>query len=870
MNKLSLTGASSGTAAGSSPSKSPSAEKEIVWIPSPDAGGRDTETETAPSPSSPACHVSLTPSSPEPIAAEDHEWLECLHNNTFAFTPGSAFCSGTISLWSLVSSKSLLLKIQQDTTGQTTPPKQPTAAEHAASCLPSDSDSHVLAAIKQIKRTHYQKQPNIATPCDTKRLIINTTRLTEQGQPQISLEDLEPVKFQHRLSACQTILGRGTYGVVRLMKQKSSGKHYAVKSLDRSIVTSTGMESQVKLEILAQRLVSHPNTVRCYNVVTDAKHFHLILDYCSHGDLFRKLRSAPNRRLIEMDAFRLFLQLISGLLHIHSLGFCHRDLKLENLLLDEHNNLKIADFGWVARINGRNRSYNFCGTLDYLSPEMIQGTGHDYRVDIWAVGVLLYEILSGKPPFLSTRHFELLDRILFARIHQDKVGSLPHSRHIKEDALDAVRSFLQPDPDKRIHFKDVLKLRWVQRMLGEVYSVFLDSWKRFAPHVNEEDPVEDEREYAIVEGHSPGVTPSDSNSTPITNMLTARGLGLGPRRRTNAIRLSEHQLIGVLRGPLSSHSTLSHKRYSSGSSSPRPVATFRHNSAMGSLTRNPGVAEPWVVRSDERPKPQMDSEVSIAGRYRSGSGGDLSTQSLIRPMRLRRPIREHMFVSGADDDRRPPAGRNAVPRATSPASALRQSSPRQPRASQWNESTKSEDLRSSLIHSSDTTSALLTRRRSSDKVDTNRPSIVRAVNGHSASSCRATGQLPRRSRLQPGPMAVGSSNQRSAFKTDRLSAVTLSHRVVPEETPHMLVHERTSDLATQQPHTRLPSPPTTIESSPPNVALDSMRVKHSSPFLKQVTSREGGSKTEEQTVAVISGWPSTPCQAQPTSFLQQF
>lgn len=215
----------------------------------------------------------------------------------------------------------------------------------------------------------------------------------------------------------------------------------------------------------------------------DPDQVHLILEYCRNvsrgynlqnvqGDLFKTLKLSESRRLSELEAFKYFIQLVSGLIYLHSIGFCHRDLKLENLLLDDSYNLKIADFGWVARINGYKRNFNFCGTLDYLAPEMIKGNGHDWRSDIWATGVLLYEMLVGKPPFLSTRHYELVDRILACKIHQTGVNQTP-CRIIKADALDAVKHFLRPNPEDRIGLHDIFQLKWVQRMLREIHTIFL-------------------------------------------------------------------------------------------------------------------------------------------------------------------------------------------------------------------------------------------------------------------------------------------------------------------------------------------------------------------------------------------------------------
>lgn len=184
-----------------------------------------------------------------------------------------------------------------------------------------------------------------------------------------------------------SLLGRGTYGVVRKLRHKRTGKVYAVKSIEKENVVRAGMVSQVEFELVVQKdLLRHRNVLRCFACVEDTEQVHLILEYCSRGDLYTKIRSQPLRRLSEQEAFVYFSQLVNGLHYLHSRGVMHRDLKLENLLLDGKNVLKIADLGWCGSVLGKGKNFNFCGTLDYLAPEMIKGVGHDWRVDLWGAG----------------------------------------------------------------------------------------------------------------------------------------------------------------------------------------------------------------------------------------------------------------------------------------------------------------------------------------------------------------------------------------------------------------------------------------------------------------------------------------------------
>ncbi|CDJ63516.1 Aurora kinase, putative [Eimeria necatrix] len=263
------------------------------------------------------------------------------------------------------------------------------------------------------------------------------------------------------LDVRRDIVGCGTYGVVRKLRHRKGGFAVAVKSIQKETVVRAGMVNQVEFELYVQRdLLRHQNVLRCFSCVEDAQYLHMVLGYCDQGDLYRRIREQPNRRFSELEAFCFFAQLVNGLHCVHSSGIIHRDLKLENLLLTKGNILKIADFGWCGSIVGHNRSYSFCGTLDYLAPEMVKGQGHDWRVDLWSLGVLLYELLDGRPPFQSTRHFELVQRIVTVDIRMPS--------HVKKDAADLIEKLLKYNPSDRLSLVGVAQHPWVFRMWKEL------------------------------------------------------------------------------------------------------------------------------------------------------------------------------------------------------------------------------------------------------------------------------------------------------------------------------------------------------------------------------------------------------------------
>ncbi|CAE8610937.1 unnamed protein product [Polarella glacialis] len=151
-----------------------------------------------------------------------------------------------------------------------------------------------------------------------------------------------------------------------------------------------------------------------------------------------------------------FVQLVRGLKYLHSNGIVHRDLKPENILVNHEDVLKIADFGWAAYTDVLRTT--FCGTMDYLSPEMIKATGHDHNLDIWTVGVLLYEFLVGRPPFQSTNHTIVIEKILMCSIN--------FPANFPPPAIDLVKRLLSLEPKLRLPLEDVLRHPWVLGQQG--------------------------------------------------------------------------------------------------------------------------------------------------------------------------------------------------------------------------------------------------------------------------------------------------------------------------------------------------------------------------------------------------------------------
>ena len=144
--------------------------------------------------------------------------------------------------------------------------------------------------------------------------------------------------------------------------------------------------------------IDHPNIIKLYNHFEEEDYIYLLLEFASGGQLWHKLNQLT--RFDEATVKHYMRDIISAVEYLHSKNppIIHRDIKPENLLLDSKGHVKLADFGWSNVFTNTQRT-TYCGTLDYLAPEMILETGHDVHLDIWSLGVLIFELLTGKAPF---------------------------------------------------------------------------------------------------------------------------------------------------------------------------------------------------------------------------------------------------------------------------------------------------------------------------------------------------------------------------------------------------------------------------------------------------------------------------------------
>lgn len=278
-------------------------------------------------------------------------------------------------------------------------------------------------------------------------------------------------------------LGEGEFGKVKLGWRKD-GHHpsqVAIKLIKRdTLARDTESEVKIHREINLMRLLSHPNIVNLVEVLKSGKYIGIVLEYASGGELFEYI--LQHKHLKEHVAKRLFAQLVSGVDYMHLKGLIHRDLKLENLLLDKHKNIIISDFGFV---NSYNRAKNdlmktSCGLPCYAAPELVL-TRSPYsgrKVDIWSMGVILYAMLAGYLPFDDDVEneggadiFRLYNYICSSR--------LTFPEYVSPLARDLLRRIIVPDPKKRIGIDEIRYHPWLA-LHASLLTIRQPEWDRMA------------------------------------------------------------------------------------------------------------------------------------------------------------------------------------------------------------------------------------------------------------------------------------------------------------------------------------------------------------------------------------------------------
>lgn len=260
-------------------------------------------------------------------------------------------------------------------------------------------------------------------------------------------------------------LGRGKFGQVYLAREKKSKYLVALKVLYKAQLVRSSVEHQLRREVEIQSHLRHPNILRLFGYFYDETRVFLILEFAAQGELYKDLTRLG--AFDEPRAAGYVASLAHALDYCHQKHVIHRDIKPENLLVGLKGDIKIADFGWSVH-TPRDRRRTMCGTLDYLPPEMVEGRDHDHAVDQWALGVLMYEFLLGRPPFEAEGNVETYKRI-------SKVDLQIEQGSMSDLAADLIRRLLVKDPTQRLPLYKVVEHPWIVKHAPAVVANLMPS-----------------------------------------------------------------------------------------------------------------------------------------------------------------------------------------------------------------------------------------------------------------------------------------------------------------------------------------------------------------------------------------------------------
>ncbi|RCH79277.1 camp-dependent protein kinase catalytic subunit [Rhizopus stolonifer] len=246
---------------------------------------------------------------------------------------------------------------------------------------------------------------------------VHVTRVSTHAVPRARSSNTKQRRQKHRKLrlddfVLKRTVGTGSFGRVHLAQSKVNGKHYAIKALDKYDIVRLKQVEHINNEPTILREISHPFLVTLWDAFQDDTHLFMVMDYVPGGELFSMLRK--EKKFSEQTAKFYAAEVLLALAYLHENGIVYRDLKPENILIDARGHVKLTDFGFAKRVD--DMTWTVCGTPDYLAPEIILSKGYTKAVDWWGLGVLIFEMVVGRAPFIDKNPVNLYQKILECRI----------------------------------------------------------------------------------------------------------------------------------------------------------------------------------------------------------------------------------------------------------------------------------------------------------------------------------------------------------------------------------------------------------------------------------------------------------------------
>jgi len=269
------------------------------------------------------------------------------------------------------------------------------------------------------------------------------------------------------------LIGSGNFSKVHMGIEKKTGTKYAIKIIDKKLVETTRLENEIQI----LKKVDHKNIILLKEVFESSSKLYLVMELVTGGELFNKIVEIG--AYSEQIAKDLVRQIIQGVKYLHSLNIAHRDLKPTNLLLksNDTNEIKIADFGLSKILGPDSMMQTACGTPIYVAPEVLKGEGYDKEVDLWSVGVIMYILLCGFPPFFDDG--ENMGQLFEQIMAGDFDFPDPYWTDIDESAKNLIEHLLVVEPSKRYTADEALAHPWLKSERDHALPTFQEKFKGF-------------------------------------------------------------------------------------------------------------------------------------------------------------------------------------------------------------------------------------------------------------------------------------------------------------------------------------------------------------------------------------------------------
>ena len=347
----------------------------------------------------------------------------------------------------------------------------------------------------------------------TKKPELNNVKIRFLPTPESALKCLEP---EPKITDFDILkeLGNGSFGRVFLARHKKTKVKYAIKAIDKQNRTNIEEKPYFRRELEVMYKIHHPNVVKLFGHFEDNKYCYFIMEYISKGNVYNLLTIDKTKQLSTKVVATIMKDVISAVYFLHNMDppIIHRDIKPENVLLHEGFIAKLTDFGWSNYIQEDKERKTVCGTPIYLAPEIIKETGHDERVDIWCIGVLLFELTTGKVPFQGNDIETLKTNILHLKINWPN--------EMDPNAKDLISKILKLDPDERLTLEDIIQHEFFLKYFPDAPSCLIlpdpdITYKTFVVSKDDPktwDPVEKNTIFERTPVSTPDPEPNDNTS----------------------------------------------------------------------------------------------------------------------------------------------------------------------------------------------------------------------------------------------------------------------------------------------------------------------------------------------------------------------